>query len=505
MKKIIFIIILINFLITNVPADTMPKTGGTIIYGFTGQIAAFDPIKSNDIETIAVMSAIYETLVRYKDDFTDIEPGLATSWNVSKDAKEWIFYLRKGVYFHDGTPFNADSVIFSFSRQTIDKKGVTKIEAIDDYTLKFFLEEPYAPFLYGLSSTLAYIVSPTAVQKWGNEFGNHPVGTGAFKFKDWKQGDPVVLEKNTSYWDTPPYVEKVVYQPFTNNKDLLIALKTAAVHVMGSVDPQDIVTIERDENLKIAYKPGINISYLAMNTEKKPFDNVKVRQAINYAINKKKLVKFLFQGLAIPAVTPIPPLLWGNNKNIVDYDYNPQKAKELLKEAGYPNGFETTLWQMPVPRPYNPQPEKIAEIFKASLADVGIKAEIISSYDWKTYLAKGKLGEHEMAFFGWVPDYPDPDQFLYKLLDKDNAVKKIARNRAFYKNEQVHELLIKARQILDIKERSRLYYEAQKIIHDDAPWVPIAHVQQFLAFRKNIHDIIVDPRGTHKFYKAWIE
>jgi len=242
-----------------------------------------------------------------------------------------------------------------------------------------------------------------------------------------------------------------------------------------------------------------------MNTEKKPFNLVKVRQAVNHAINKNNLIKLLYQGLAIPAINPFPPVIWGFNEGVDDYEYNPGKAIRLLREAGFPEGFETTLWQMPVARFYNPEPEKIARIIKANLEAVGIKVHIISTFDWKTYLQKGKSGEHELAFFGWGAEYSDPDYFLYNLLDQDSAVKGRASNRAFFKHGKLHHILTQAQQISNQKDRIRLYFRAQEIIKEQAPIVPLAHIEQFLAFRKNVRNIIIDPREYHLFHKAWIK
>jgi peptide/nickel transport system substrate-binding protein len=522
MKGIFARIILVQLLLVSATglAQENPKMGGTLIWGRSGEINTLDPAKGVSAESLTVIASLFEGLVRYNDDFTGLEPNLAVSWEVSEDRKEWTFHLRKGISFHDGTPFNAHAVVFSFLRQmdpnhpfypenigyaTYVFDQVEKVEASDDYTVIISLKRPYTPFLYSLTIPAAGIVSPTAVKRWGEAFEKNPVGTGSFRFEKWGSGKQVIVGKNTDYWATPPYLDRVIYEPIKISKDRLLELMIGAIQVMDDVSPEDINRIVRDKNLRLKRIPGLNLSYLAMNTEKKPFDQLKVRKAVNHAINKTNLVKLLYQGLAIPAANPFPPTIWGYNTDVTGYEYNPQKAKTFLKEAGYPNGFQTTLWQMPVPRFYNPKPEKLAELVQANLAAVGIEARIISSHDWKTYLKKGKSGEHELAFFGWGAEYADPDYFLYNLLDKDNAVKGRASNRAFFKHDRLHELLIKAQQISDQKERILLYHEAQVIIHEQAPIVPLAHVEEFLAIRKNVRGIVLDPRGYHGFHKAWIE
>ena len=239
----------------------------------------------------------------------------------------------------------------------------------------------------------------------------------------------------------------------------LIALSQGSIDGMDNLVPDFLPTIESDDNLKLLSQPGMNVGYLAMNMDKEPFQKIAVRRAINHAVNKQALVDNLYQGLAIPAVNPIPPTLWGYRKETPGYDYDPQKAKALLAEAGFPNGFKTTLWAMPVPRPYMPQPMKIAQAIQADLQAVGIEAEIVT-FEWGTYLDKVQRGQHDMALLGWTGDNGDPDNFLYVLLDK-SATQKPANNIAFYRSEPLHEVLIAAQQASEQEKRTELYHRAQ--------------------------------------------
>ncbi len=511
-----------GWLLSSVAATVFagPNTGGTVIWGRSGGVNTLDPAKGVSAESLTVIATIYETLVRYGDDFATLEPSLALTWESTNNAKDWIFRLRKGVRFHDGRPFNAQAVVFSFMRQmdprhpyfpkdigyaTYIFDQVQTVQALGDHTVKISLKKPYAPFLAGLSIPAAGIVSPAAVKKWGAQFEDHPVGTGPFKFKQKGDDGEVIVERNPAYWQAAPHLDRVIYKPITDNRKRLLALSTGAVDVMDGITPAAIRRIQRNKDLQLVRIPGLNIGYLAMNTAKRPFDSVMVRRAVNHAINKKNLIKFLYQGLAIPAVNPFPPVIWGFNEQIADYPYDPQEAVKLLRQAGYPDGFTTTLWQMPVARFYNPEPARIAQIVKANLEAVGIRVQLISSWDWKTYLKKGKAGEHEMAFFGWGAEYADPDYFLYNLLDQDNAVKGHASNRAFFKHTGLHKLLIAAQQTANQAERIRLYRQAQHIIKQQAPIVPLAHMEQFLVFHRKVRNITIDPREYHLFHKAWIE
>lgn len=496
-----------------------PKSGGVLIYGRGADAVTLDPARSDDLESAKVLENIFEGLVRYKQDSTEIEACLAVSWRSSKNETEWIFHLRKGVRFHDGTPFNADAVIFSLMRQIDSRhpyhledfkyagftfKYVRSIEAIDEYTVRITLDKPYAPFLFNMAMTSAAIVSPAAVSRWGGEFRRHPVGTGPFRFEEWAQNERIVLHRNPAYWGKASYLDTVVFKSILDNKDRLLELKTSAIHVMDGISPGSLHEILRSDAMTLKSSAGVNIGYLAMNTGKKPFDNLKVRQAINHAIHKKNLVKLLYQDMAVPAKNPIPPTLWGYADEVADYEYDPEKARELLKEAGYGGGFSTTLWAMPVPRPYMPEPEKIARAIASNLAAVGIQAEIVT-HEWGTYLHKVSNGEHDMCLLGWIGDNGDPDNFLYVLLDKDNAVKPHAENVAFFKHERLHDIFIEAQQISDQKRRAKLYREAQKIIHLAAPWVPLVHAKQMVACNRSVRGLVQHPTGIIRFQSVWKE
>ena len=244
----------------------------------------------------------------------------------------------------------------------------------------------------------------------------------------------------------------------------------------------------------------MNVGYLAMNMDKAPFDEHLVRLAINHAIDKQSLVDNFYQGLAVPAKNPLPPTLWGYNDDIEPYPHDPAKARELLRQAGYPRGFDTELWAMPVPRPYMPQPDKIAQAIQADLKEAGIRAEIVQ-WEWGTYLDKVAKGEHAMALLGWTGDNGDPDNFLYVLLDKTAAIKP-AQNIAFYRSDELHEILVQARRNADHQERIQLYRRAQEIVHRDVPWVPLVHSTQTIAFHRSVRGFKLHPTSSKWFHQV---
>jgi peptide/nickel transport system substrate-binding protein len=515
--------------------ETAAKTeqsasGGTLIFARPGDSVSLDPQNVTDGESGRVTINIFDTLVQYKKDSTEIEPGLATQWESSPDGKVWTFTLRQGVKFHDGTEFDAEAVKFNFDRM-MDKnnpyhvgggfdyfpsmftafKGepgavIKEVKVIDKHKVQFILNQPQAPFLANVAMAFFAIESPAAIKKYKDKVGQHPVGTGPFKFVEggWKPNDTITLEKNKEYWGGEPKVDKLVFKVIPDNTARLTALKAGEVDIIDGMNPADVAAVKADPKLTLHERPSMNIGYLAFNMEKKPFDNLKVRQALSMAINKPGLVDAFYAGMAKPAVNALPPSVWGHNNDIEDYKYDLEKAKKLLAEAGYPNGFETEFWAMPVSRPYMPQPQKIAESIQADFAKIGVKTKIVSM-EWATYLDKLKNGEHTMALFGWSGDNGDPDNFLYVLLDKDNAKKPIAQNVAFYKNDKVHELLIKAQTTPDQKVREELYKQAQQIIHDDAPIVPLVHSIPVGASLSTVKGYVPHATAIEKLHDVSIE
>jgi len=491
----------------------------TLIFGRGGDTVGLDPALETDGESFKVADNIYETLVRFEAASTALEPALAESWTVSEDRLRWTFTLRSGVLFHDGTALNADAVVFSLERQFKKDHPFHKVEGayqywnsmsmseivkdvrkVDDMTVEIELFRPNAPFLSNLAMNFCSIVSPTAVRKWGNDYARHPVGTGPFKFAEWIKDDRVVLERNPNYWDGAPKIARVVFRSIPENSVRLIALNQGAVHGMDNLVPDFVANISADSKLKLLKQPGMNVGYLAMNMDKQPFHVLKVRRAINHAINKQAMVDNLYQGMAQPAVNPIPPTMWSYHEGITGYHYDPALARRLLAEAGYPNGFKTTLWAMPVPRPYMPQPLKIAQAIQADLSAIGIEAEIVT-FEWGTYLDKVQRGQHDMALLGWTGDNGDPDNFLYVLLDK-SATAFPANNIAFYRSEELHKVLVDAQLEIDTDIRTSLYRRAQEIVHQDAPWVPLVHATQTAAFNASVSGFSLHPTGSKYFHKV---
>jgi dipeptide transport system substrate-binding protein len=277
----------------------------------------------------------------------------------------------------------------------------------------------------------------------------------------------------------------------------LTKLKAGECHVMAFPNPADLPKIAADPNLKLLRQEGLNIGYLAMNAAKRPFDDLRVRRAVNMAIDKAAIVEAVYQGAGVVAKNPVPPILWAHNDAVEDYPYDVVGAQRLLQEAGYPEGFETDLWYLPVSRPYTPNGKRVAEMMQADLAKIGIRARLVTD-EWSQYRSRIQAGEAAMAMYGWTGDNGDPDNFLHVLLGC-TAARPGGNNVAKWCDPEYDRLVLEAKRVTDRSERERLYKDAQVIFKAEAPWVPIAHSVVFMATRKEVVGFVMDPLGRHIF------
>lgn len=478
------------------------KQGGTLVYGRGADSVGLDPINVTDGESIRVTHNVFETLLEY-DQNLELQPKLATEYESSEDGLTWTFKLREGVKFHDGTDFNAEAVVFNFDRWMDPEnpyhqgdfayypflyggfKGdenhlIEHVKATGEHELEIKLKRKTAPFLSYLAISMFGIASPAAIEEYGEALNEHPVGTGPFKFESWNRNDTITLAKNEDYWmEGKPYLDKVIYRVIPENSARLNALQTGEIDVLDGMNAGDTTVVEDTAGFELLKRPSFNIGYMAFNMEKEPFDDPLVRQAINMAIDKEEIVEAFYSGLADTATSPLPPSLWGYDDSLEKYDYNVEEAKKLLKEAGLEKGFKTKLYTMSNPRPYLPEPMKIAEAIQSDLAEVGIEAEIVSM-EWATYLDDTSAGEHDMALYGWTGVMADPDNFLYPNLSNTN-IDKPAQNIAFYDSEEFTALITEARETIDQDKRIELYKQAQQLFQKDAPWVMLAYTTPPLA------------------------
>ena len=489
----------------------------TLVYGTSGFPSSLDAVDSQDGNSLVVSSQITERLVDFVPGGTDLRPGLATEWRANEDATVWNFVLRQGVTFHDGTPFNAEAVKFNIDRwndpnhpysgrdqgKTFVPWGwvfggpigegnlIEEVTVVNDHEVQITLTQP-APFLPALFAAVYFqFSSPAAIMEHGVAYGTPSVGavgTGPFKFVEWIEGERIVLERNDDYWGGPAQVQQVVFRGIAEPTARLAELQAGTIDIAVLLSVDDLATIESDPNLKAMIpETELNVGYLALHQANEPLDNLLVRQAIAHAIDREAIIDAFYGGLGVPAKGFIPSTMFGQPEPW-PYAYDPERAKELLAEAGYPNGFSIDFWYMPVSRPYYPAPQPIAETIASYLADVGIQVNL-QTEDWTTYLADYQTGKFPIYMLGWNADYADPDNFLMTFFGPS------APSDIGWDDPETRDLLQQARQIADPEVRASLYTQIGNNVVRDVPMIPFAHNRTLNATRANIDGWVPSPLG----------
>ncbi|HUR42579.1 MAG TPA: ABC transporter substrate-binding protein [Aestuariivirga sp.] len=500
----------------------------SLVYCSEGSPENFTPAMNITGTSLDAARPVFNQLVEFERGSTNVIPGLAESWEVSPDGKTVTFKLRAGVKFHSGvngfTPtrdFNADDVIWSFERQWKAEHPYSKvsggaydyfndmgmpdllksIEKVDDLNVKITLNEPNAPIIANLAMDFATIQSAEYAKYLSDkgtpeQFDQIPVGTGPFMFVDYQKDAVIRFKAFDGYWGGKAKIDDLIYAITPDPTARYAKLKANECQVMIAPNPADLEAMGKDEAITLLQQPGLNVGYLAMNNEKPPFDKKEVRQAINMAIDRDAILKEVYQGSGQKAKNLIPPTIWSYNDAVKDYDYNPEKAKEMLKAAGVET-LETDLWWMPVQRPYNPNAKRMAEMMQADLAKVGINAKLVS-YEWGEYRKRMQEGEHQIGLLGWTGDNGDPDNFFF--LRSCGAARKGGQNLSKWCNKEFDEKLLKARTLSEKQDRTKLYEEMQVIQKEEAPDVTIAHSIVFEPVSKKVVDWKISPFGRHEFY-----
>ncbi|HIF5529439.1 TPA: ABC transporter substrate-binding protein [Pasteurella multocida] len=531
MKKLTKLSLAVLAMTSTAAFAAAPKT---FVYCSEASPSYLSPVLGTDGATIdASGQAMFNGLTTFERGTTNVIPALAEKWDVSEDGKTYVFHLRKGVKFHSNKDFkptrdfNADDVVFSFNRQLdpnhpyhkvsggsyeyfigMDMQNIIdKVEKVDDYTVKISLKVPNAPFLANLAMDFASIYSAQyadamAKAKTPEKLDSAPIGTGPFEFVSYQKDSAVRYKAFENYWQGKAKIDRLVFSITPDASVRYAKLQKGECHAAPYPNPADIAKLKADSNITLLTKPGLNVGYLNFNVQKAPFDNVKVRQALNYAVNKDAIIESVYQGAGQVAKNPIPPTMWSYNDEVKDYAYDPEKAKALLKEAGFENGFETDLWAMPVSRPYNPNARRMAELVQADWEKVGVKAKIVS-YEWGEYLKRMRAGDHQTGMMGWMGDNGDPDNFLNTLLSC--AAVESGSNYANFCHKEFNDLVTKAAQVTDPAERTALYQQAQLVFKEQAPWITIAHSTTYFPVRKEVKGYVIDPFGLHNFYAVELE
>jgi dipeptide transport system substrate-binding protein len=500
----------------------------TLVFCSEGSPEGFTPALYTAGTTFDASSRqIFNKLVEFDIGTTTIIPGLAESWTVSSDGLEYTFILRKGVKFHSikgFTPsrdFNADDVIFSFNRQFSKDhpyhkvsggnyeyfngmsmpdllKGVTKI---NKYMVRFSLNRPEAPMIANLAMDFASIHSAEYANKMAaagtlDNFDQNPVGTGPFKMIAYQKDAFIRYKAHPDFFRGKAAIDDLVFAITPDASVRYQKLKAGECHIMPYPNPADIAAMKKDSAINLLSQEGLNVGYLAYNAKVAPFDNPKVRKALNMAINKDAIIDAVFQGAGIVAKNPIPPTIWSYNEATVDDGYDPAASKAALAAEGV-SGLKMKVWAMPVQRPYNPNARRMAELIQSDFAQVGVEVEIVS-YEWGEYLKRSKAEDRDGAvLLGWTGDNGDPDNFLAVLLGCDGVG---GSNRAQWCHKPFEDLIQKAKVVSDPAQRTALYKKAQIEFKKQAPWATIAHSVVFKPIRKEVTGFKIDPFGGHSFY-----
>lgn len=464
-----------------------------------------DPHGENDTYTSQVRAQIYDTLINQDEDM-QIQPGLAEDWE-QIDQTTWEFELREGVYFHNGEELTASDVKYTFDRMLCDDDPavaafilamVEETEVIDNYTVRLHLEEPFVPILSHLSHPVTGILNETATEEAGEDYGTLvAVGTGPYEFEEWATGDYIVLEANEDYWGEGPEIERVRFRAVPEDTVRAIEVETGEAHISYEIAPIDVARLDEDPGVYLVNYPTLSTDYIGFNCEREPFDEVKVRQAINYAIDIDPIVEHVYEGQAAKAMGPISDMVWGAHPELEPYGYDVEKAQELLAEAGYEDGFEATLYTDD-----NPMRIDIAEIVQDNLRHVNIDLEV-EVLDWGDHLDRTGTGEHDMFILGWSTVTADADYGLYALFHSEQHGHD--GNRTFYTNPEVDERLEHGRRLEDEEMRMDTYHGAQELIYEDAPWVFIAHEEEYHGVRDNVRGFTPHPAGHHDLSGVYFE
>lgn len=516
-------------------AKSVAQSEKQFVYCAEASPLTFNPQLATDNVSFAFSRPIFNQLLAFEFGGTKVVAGLAEKWTLSSDGKVITFNLRKGVKFHSNDIFkpsrdlNADDVLFTFNRMRDPEnpyhligggefkyfksmqmdKAIRDIQKVNDYEVRFILSRPEATILPNLAMEFTSIMSKEYADallklKKPQLFDEKPIGTGPFSFRSYKKDKEAIFDANKSYFRGSPKADSLKFTIDLDPASRVAKLRAMECHMIGNPKPADLPGLREDKNVRIISQPGLNIFYLAFNTSKKPFNDLNFRKAVNHAINKEKIIKEVFGGLAQVAKNPIPPNLWSYDRKVQDLDYNTEKALKYLGQVKLPKDFTVQLSYMPVTRPYNPDGLRVGQLMKADLESVGLKVNLVTK-DWKDYLKAAYEGDFELLQSGWTSDNGDPDNFLNLLLTCSGVDG--GNNYSRWCDSEYSHAISRALVTTDIRRRTVFYEKAQQIFKNQVPWVTLAHAQIFKATLKNVEGYQTNPFGHDHFdqvrLKTW--
>jgi len=483
------------------------KMGGTLNVGLQSDAVTLDPMKSSALYDRQIMYNIYDTLVQVNAQ-NSIVPDLATSWTY-KTPTQLIFTLHSGIKFQDGTPFNAAAVVFNINRylntplsfRASELSAVKSVVAQDDLHVVFNLKKPFSPLLATLTDRAGMMLSPTAVQKLGANLANNPVnaGTGPFIFSTWLKGDHLTIKRNPNYWkkdsqgQTLPYLSSIVYKPFTNGTIEYSNLQTGAINVADSVDPNDVANAQANPSLVYKQIPALSFYGMELNTKAAPFDNLYVRQAIEWGVNRSEILTNVLKGLGVAAQGPIAPTSWAFNSQFAPYSYNVSQAKKLLAQGGHPNGISFNL----IIASGSPLTTQLAQYLQSELQPAGITVNI-KQETFAALLSDGTAHNFQAVLLNWS-GRPDPDGNMYTYFHTGGS-----NNDMQFSNPQVDALLEQARVDQTLSARTADYQKAEQLIMQNAPYVFFYHGVSQEAITTAVKNFTLLPSGMMTFTNVYL-
>ncbi len=494
-------------------SDVPPEERDTLIFASSADATIFDPHNTTDHQSDQIVMMVYNGLIKFDRDMK-IVGDLATDWSVGEDGVTWTFHLRDGVRFHDGSAFNAESVRRNFAR-VLDPaqahkrlplfEAIEKVEVVDDLTVNIVTRYPFGPFEPTMAHVSGSIVNPDLAEAHGKNYGTTPEttsGTGPYKVVRWRKDLEVVLERNDDYWGEKGKLKRIIYRPLPEAASRVIALESGDVDVITHVPPTDVARLEGVEDIVILKEPSIGAQQFRFHCKREPFTNPKVRQAIAYAVDRRVIFENLLPGLALASTGPLTSRMRGR-ADLGEFPYDPEKAKALLAEAGYPDGFKTTI----ATTPRYLMGVEIAEVLGAQLKEVGIETEIIV-VDWATMhqLWNGLTAEeyeHEIFIMGAGASSADADWGLRPIFFTAETNE---NNYGFYSNPEFDDLIIRAMKEIDAEKRNALYHRAQESVDfEDPPAIWMCDIYHVVAARRNVKGITPSALGVVTFQKAYFE
>ena len=493
MKKFALIMLGLSLFITGCGGEKKEeKINNNIVVSQGSKPKSLDPNMYNEIPALTITEQIFNTLLKV-DENGNIVPELAESFEYVSPT-ELVIKIRQGVKFHNGDTLTSKDVAFSINRM-LDKPAsrvmidaITKVEIIDDYTVKLILSEPSSPLLFGLAHPLTAILNEKDTIAKNDVIATEPVGTGPYKFVEWGSGEKIELVAFDDYFEGRPKIDNLTYRAITENSSRLAALETGEIDIAYNMDAIDSGMIEKNPDLQLISKPTTSTEYITFNNTKAPFDNKDFRKAVNYALDKQSMSDSIFMGKAIPANSIVNPNVFGHSDSVEGYPYNKEKAIEYLKKSGIQNPSFTLFVNDNTTR------LQLAQIIQANLKEIGIDMKI-ETLEWGTYLQKTAQGEHQALLGGWVSGTSDADIVFFPLLHSSSHGG--AGNRAFYTNKELDKVIEEARLTSDSAERKALFFKGQEILQEDAPFG--------LLLYKKVKEFKYDATTMHNLKDLYIE